>query len=212
MTQELSELALENTKRLERLINDLLDLESSDSGELRLTIGRFELRQLLERNLHAVAPFAASMSVGLRLETDVERADAMVDADRFGQIVSNLLSNAIKHSRPDCDVALSLHERDDMWRVEVHNQGNPIPESFRARMFQRFAMADASDARKRGGTGLGLAIARALVERMDGRIDYTSDDSGTRFFVELPRAKPLPSRAPENSQPLGSLPHPPADS
>lgn len=219
MTQELSELALENTKRLERLINDLLDLESSDSGQLRLTLGRFDLRQLLERNIHAVMPFAASLGVGLRFETEMAEAEALVDADRFGQIISNLLSNAMKHSRPDCDVVLSLYEQANNFLVEVHNQGNPIPERFRSQMFQRFAMADASDARKRGGTGLGLAIARALVERMDGKIDYLSDEQGTRFFVELPRPKPQGSRAPrggasvpcvsEPSRPWGCVPSAP---
>jgi len=187
MTKELSELALENTKRLERLINDLLDLESSDSGQLRLDIATCDLCPLLARTLRSVSPFAASYGVGLRFESEMRSAECRVDADRFGQVISNLLSNAIKHSGAETDVVMRLFATSDVYRIEVENSGNPIPESFRPRMFQRFAMADASDSRKRSGTGLGLAIAKALVERMHGRIDYVSGGGVTQFFVELPR-------------------------
>jgi PAS domain S-box-containing protein len=196
MTKELSELALDNTKRLERLINDLLDLESSDSGQLRLTVGAFDLRPLLEKTLRQVTPFATTLGVGLGFESKVQVAECQVDADRFVQVVSNLLSNAIKHSRSGNDVVLRLESAGEWWRVEVQNTGNPIPESFRSRIFHRFAMADASDSRARGGTGLGLAIAKALVERMGGRIDYISEVDTTRFFVELPQSRGALSNSP----------------
>jgi PAS domain S-box-containing protein len=192
MLRELSELALDNTKRLERLINDLLDLESSDSGQLRLALGKHDLKPYLEKTVRAVTPFASTQGVAIRFETDVQSAPCWVDADRFEQIVTNLLSNAIKYSGAETDVVLRLSARNEHWHIEVENTGTSIPESFRPRMFQRFAMADASDSRRRGGTGLGLAIAKALVERMDGRIDYSSSGGTTRFFVDLPR-KSIPS-------------------
>ena len=189
MTKELSELALDNTKRLERLINDLLDLESSDSGQLRLTVASYDLCQLLEKTLRQVTPFATTLGVGLSFETQEPVAECQVDADRFAQVISNLLSNAIKHSRTGSDVILRLESTAELWRIEVQNSGLPIPENFRSRIFQRFAMADASDSRTLGGTGLGLAIAKALVERMGGRIDYISAAGATRFYIELPRKR-----------------------
>ncbi|MGC4066138.1 MAG: PAS domain-containing protein [Polyangiaceae bacterium] len=192
MLRELSELALDNTKRLERLINDLLDLESSDSGQLRLALGKHDLKPYLEKTVRSVTPFASTQGVAIRFETDVQSAPCWVDVDRFEQIVTNLLSNAIKYSGAETDVVLRLSATDEHWHIEVENTGTSIPESFRPRMFQRFAMADASDSRRRGGTGLGLAIAKALVERMDGRIDYASSGGTTRFFVDLPR-KSTPS-------------------
>jgi PAS domain S-box-containing protein len=192
MLRELSELALDNTKRLERLINDLLDLESSDTGQLRLSLGRHDLRPYLEKTVRAVTPFASTQGVAIRFEADVDAAPCWVDVDRFEQVVTNLLSNAIKHSGAETDVVLRLSGTETHWHIEVENTGTSIPESFRSRMFQRFAMADASDSRRRGGTGLGLAIAKALVERMDGKIDYASSGGTTRFFVDLPR-KSTPS-------------------
>jgi PAS domain S-box-containing protein len=195
MTKELSDLALDNTKRLERLINDLLDLESSDSGQLRLTVEVCDLGHLLEKTIRQVTPFAASLGIGLSFESQVAKAECRVDADRFVQVISNLLSNAIKHSRTGSEVVVRLAELAESWYIEVQNTGNPIPESFRARIFQRFAMADASDSRTLGGTGLGLAIAKALVERMGGKIDYESVDDVTKFFIELPRKHSTSIRA-----------------
>jgi signal transduction histidine kinase len=71
----------------------------------------------------------------------------------------------------------------------VRDHGSGIPEAFRHRIFQKFAQADASDARAKGGTGLGLSITQAMVERMGGRIGFTSEPGVlTVFFVEMPQA------------------------
>jgi signal transduction histidine kinase len=73
----------------------------------------------------------------------------------------------------------------DTIRVEIADRGSGIPESFRPRMFQKFAQADSSDTRAKGGTGLGLSIAKSLIESMGGSIDYDSSAAGTTFHVTL---------------------------
>jgi signal transduction histidine kinase len=101
--------------------------------------------------------------------------------------LTNLLSNATKFSPRGGTVQVRLTHEDGRVRVTVSDQGPGIPEEFRARIFQKFAQADASDSRQRGGTGLGLSIARALVEKMGGRIGFdTETGQGTMFYFDLP--------------------------
>lgn len=190
--QDLTRMALENANRLARLIDDLLDLAKTESAQLRLELQPHDLCLLVTQALAAIAGFAQTHQVAVRTEVQSSAAPAWVDADRLIQVVLNLLSNAVKYSHPGADVTLRLVPRDGFWRLEVENHGPDIPEAFRARIFQKFAMADGSDTRARGGTGLGLAISKALIERMGGQIDYRSGGGTTAFFVDLPRAKEHP--------------------
>ena len=189
---ELSRLALDNANRLARLIDDLLDLAKAESAQLRLDMGPADLQQLLGRALESVAPFAQSHQVELRFTPAPAQAPVRVDGDRMIQVILNLLSNAVKYSAAGAQVLVRLAPGGLGWRLEVENHGPAIPEAFRARIFQKFAMADGSNTRVRGGTGLGLAISKALVERMEGLIDFDSNESRTIFSVELPRLGEVP--------------------
>ncbi len=189
---DLARMALENANRLARLIDDLLDLAKTESAELRLDLQPHDLRHLMAQALEGIAGFAQTHQVALSPSWDVATAPARVDGDRLIQVVLNLLSNAVKYSTPGDTVQLRLARRERRWRLEVENHGPEIPEAFRSRIFQKFAMADGSDTRARGGTGLGLAISKALVERMGGTIDYHSKGGSTLFWVELPLAEEIP--------------------
>jgi hypothetical protein len=103
------------------------------------------------------------------------------------QVLNNLLSNAAKFSPSGGEVTLRLMPAEEEWvRLSVQDRGPGIPESFRPRVFQRFAQADSSDRRQRGGTGLGLSISKAIVDRLGGRIGFETGPGGTTFHVELP--------------------------
>ena len=184
---ELTRLALENANRLARLIDDLLDLAKAESAQLSLQVGPANLHALLTEALQSVAPFALSHQVGLTYLPTVPEAPVLADGDRLIQVILNLLSNAVKYSAAGTQVLVRIAPGGLGWRLEVENHGPPIPEAFRSRIFQKFAMADSSDTRARGGTGLGLAISKALVERMGGTIDFDSTEARTIFSVELPR-------------------------
>jgi PAS domain S-box-containing protein len=189
--KELVTIAQENSERLLRLINDILDLERMESGLLTFNLAPQELGMLIKQAIVTQRGYAAQYGVHLEASLEAPDAQAMVDADRFLQVLANLLSNAIKFSPEGEKVRVRLERLEGRLRVSVEDQGPGIPESFRQRIFQKFAQADGSDTRRKGGTGLGLSITRALVERLGGTLDFvTQEGEGTTFRVVLPEWKP----------------------
>jgi len=101
--------------------------------------------------------------------------------------MTNLISNAAKFSPEGAVVEVTVVDLGAQVRVGVHDRGPGIPESFRSRMFSRFAQADMSITREKGGTGLGLAICKRLLELMGGRIGFDGrEGGGTTFWFDLP--------------------------
>ena len=191
--QRLIEMANHNGKRLAHLIDDILDIEKLESGQLMFHWQVVELKPLILQSVEANQPFAASFSVSLTLGAAVEtlNSDERVEVDpvRFAQVMANLISNACKHSPPGASVEISAQQVENRWlEVSVTDEGSGIPWSFQSRVFERFAQADGSDRRRTGGTGLGLAITKSLVEEMRGSIGFRSAPShGSCFYVRLPK-------------------------
>jgi PAS domain S-box-containing protein len=180
-------IAKNNCERLIRLINDILDSEKIESGKMRFELQPTELEPLLEQALVSNEGFAQQHGVKLVLGKTEAPIQVCVDSDRLIQVVTNLLSNAIKFSLPGSAVQVTLRTQAGRARVEISDNGPGIPDEFRQRIFQKFSQADSSDTRQKGGTGLGLSISKAIIERMDGTIGFTTENQvGTTFFFELP--------------------------
>ncbi len=183
----LVDIAKNNCERLIRLINDILDTEKIESGQMRFEPRVLELRPLLEQALTANASFAAQHNVKVNLEAPEESLRADVDGDRLTQVITNLLSNAVKFSPSGGAVRVHVARAGDRVRIEVIDCGPGIPDAFRHRIFEKFSQADSSDTRPKGGSGLGLNISKAIVERLGGKIGFTTEVGvGTTFHFELP--------------------------
>ena len=182
-------IAQHNSQRLSLLINDLLDMDKLNAGQMRFDLQAHPLQTLLEQALQANQTYADEYLVHWRLLAVPENATLRVDAQRFSQVMANLLSNAAKHAPANSAVEIHSSVLGQQLRIEVRDYGSGIPEAFRPRIFSKFAQADSSDRRQLGGTGLGLAISRELVERMHGQIGFSCEPGqGTRFWFSLPSA------------------------
>ncbi len=191
--QTLVDIALKNSERLVRLINDILDMEKIEAGRMAFDLRDSDVASLLLQAVDANRGFAHQYGQTIALEMPPAHGglSVRVDVDRFQQVVTNLLSNAIKFSPENGTVSLRAEALGERIRVSVTDRGPGIPEAFRSRVFSKFAQADSSDTRKKGGTGLGLSIAKAIVEKMGGSMGFfTEEGKGTTFFFDLPLLAP----------------------
>jgi len=180
-------IAHSNSKRLVRLINDILDIEKIESGQVVLNFRRIDVRALAEQVIEANRAYADGFGVTVRLDADSQAVDVSADPDRLAQVVTNLLSNAIKFSPQGGEVVVATEQHGDLIRISVRDHGNGIPAEFKPRVFEKFAQADATDARQKTGTGLGLSIVEQIVTRLGGRVSFDdADGGGTVFCVDLP--------------------------
>ncbi|NEQ52270.1 MAG: PAS domain S-box protein [Leptolyngbya sp. SIO3F4] len=185
--QEMLEIALNNTERLTRLINDVLDLERIESGRIKMIKVRCQVADMLKQAAQAMMPMAQAQEVALKVVST--NTHIYADPDHLEQTLTNLLSNAIKFSPRGETVLLKAIDQPHQVLFKVTDHGRGIPEDKLETIFERFQQVDASDTRKHGGTGLGLAICREIVQHHKGRIWVTSiHGQGSTFCFTLPKA------------------------
>ncbi len=178
-------IAVSNSDRLVRLINDILDLERMESGRAPLNFRSSFLNELAQQVVDAMQPMADAASIRLLVRTEVTPVE--VDPDRVLQVITNLLSNAIKFSQPDAKVLVETSPVEGGATLSVMDEGRGIPTDKLESIFDRFQQVDASDSRQKGGTGLGLAICRTIVQQHGGRIWAEHNaDRGSTFRIFLP--------------------------
>jgi len=192
--QNVLRIAITNTERLIRLINDILDLERMKSGKIAMQKVKCNTAKILNQAVESMQALADRAQIKLIAQTlDVE---IWADPDRLLQTFTNLLSNAIKFSESSSNVWIntelkkSENSHFDLILFTVKDQGRGIPTDKLHLIFERFQQVDASDSRKKGGTGLGLAICRHIVEQHEGKIWAESVlGEGSTFHILLPCEK-----------------------
>jgi PAS domain S-box-containing protein len=194
--QRMLDIAISNTDRLVRLINDILDLERIDSGHVELNRAVVESGSLMTEAIEGIQGFADRE--GVKVVYDVEHEKLWGDHDRLIQALTNLLSNAVKFSEAGKKVRLSGSRSGSMFTFVVEDQGRGIPASHLESIFERFKQVDASDSRNKGGTGLGLAICRSIVTAHGGKIwAESTEGKGTTFSFTVPMHEQFEQRVVE---------------
>jgi signal transduction histidine kinase len=190
-------IAVENTDRLVRLINDILDIERLESGKVTVEQLECDLAGLMMGASETMQAMANDN--GVKLVVEPYQTKVWADSDRCLQVLTNLLSNAIKFSNRDGEVRLfAEHTGDDgKWvKISVKDNGRGIPPDSVGKIFERFGQVDASDSREKGGTGLGLPICKTIVEQHGGMLWVESEvGKGSTFLFTLPTEPPAEASA-----------------
>lgn len=181
------EIAAKNSARLADLINDILDLQKFEAGEMHYNPRALDVRQLITEAVQSSQGHAEALAIDLQTDMpDVDDVFINGDEARLMQVLGNIISNALKFSNPGGTVKVGFRTLGNKARIWVEDTGIGIPDGSHEKVFDQFSQIDGSDQRRAGGTGLGMNISRQIVEQHGGRIDYVSTlGEGTTFFVEL---------------------------
>ena len=176
-----------NTRRLARLVGNLLDITKIDAGFMRPKFTYVDIVALLQKMVDSVKPYAARRKLNMTFEPRAGRRVVRTDAEFVERIVINLLSNAIKYTQEGGMVRVSCQDSLRNFVISVKDDGDGIPDNMKEIIFDRFRQVNNSLARSSEGCGIGLALAKSLAELLDGRIWVESEQGcGSTFFVELP--------------------------
>jgi len=175
-------------RRLERLVEDLLELARAESTKLELEPRSLDLVAFCRAALEGLEARFAEKRIDVAL-LDRGAGHALADPDALEHVLSNLLDNALKYTEPGGHVEIEIADAGERVRLCVRDTGIGIPEADRARIFERFYRVDKARSSALGGTGLGLAIVKHLVRAMQGEVSVESTPGvGSSFHVHLPRA------------------------
>jgi PAS domain S-box-containing protein len=198
-------LIVDESERLNRIVNEILLANQLDAGRLDLMEEPFDPGDLVERVVDAAREHRPP-GIRLSIEVSDEVPAVAADRDRVRQVLVNLVENAIKYSPDGGLVEVGVQETEGTVCFHVKDEGLGIPADEQARIFEKFYRLDPEMTRGIGGTGLGLYICSELLERMDGRIWVESKEgAGSTFSFELPAADQVAAARPladarENSE------------
>lgn len=188
ITKQFLQIILDESTRLTRLINELLELSKIESGHVQFQHEPVDLIALVERTAKRYNHQAEQAGLTIRTELPAEAVEMEGDGDRVQQVLINLIGNAITYTPTGGSVTVGVEDRGDEVMLRVSDTGIGIPEEDLPRLFERFYRVDKARARRSGGTGLGLAIVKHIVEVHQGRVEVVSKvGQGSCFRVYLPK-------------------------
>ena len=183
--KQFAQTIVENARRMQRLVDDLLDLSRIESGTWRPEPRTLEVGAAARDAWASFAERAAARQV--RFEPPGKPVSVRADADALRQIFTNLFDNALRHTPPGGSIRVAAERAGNDTIVRVSDTGSGIPADHLPRIFERFYRVDPGRSRQEGGTGLGLAIVKHLVEAHGGRVDALSElGRGTTVRLSLP--------------------------
>lgn len=188
--KEIAQIIYEESLRMGRLVNELLDLARLEAGHFQLHKETLEVASFVEKVVRKFQGLARDEGIDLKLEIAKNLNPIYVDPDRLEQVLTNLIHNAIRHTPKQGFVKINIKPYLTGIRFDIEDNGSGIPEEDIPFVFERFYKADKARTRGRSGTGLGLSIVKNIIEAHNGQISVRSKlNEGTTFTFFLPNGK-----------------------
>jgi two-component system sensor histidine kinase/response regulator len=180
----------ETAKRMAEMVQNLLDANRIERGEMKLNLAPTELSSLVFSVVETQRPRATAKHQTIHLPTEMPPVHALVDPDVMTQVVENLVSNAVKYSPTGKNIFVRLKKETQAIRIEVQDEGPGLNAEDQKKLFGKFARLSAKPTGGEHSTGLGLSIVKRMVEAMNGKVWCESEiGTGATFIVELPGAR-----------------------
>ncbi len=177
----------QNTYRLLRLINNLIDITKIDGASFKIKLINFDIVKTVEDISISVAEFIEHNGITLTFDTEIEEKIIACDPDSIERIILNLLANAVKYGKESGSIFVDIFLEKNYVCISVKDTGIGIPEDMCNLIFDRFTQVDTSLKRSNEGSGIGLALVKSLVEMHGGNISVKSKlGEGSEFIIRLP--------------------------
>lgn len=184
--RELVEIAAKNGERLIHLINDIVDIEKIESGQMIYKYEELNINSVVEEAIVSVSKSAKKEGIDINLIKKSPGVFVKVDHERLLQVLINLLSNALKFTPRGKHINVTIDVIDSMVRVSIIDYGSGVDKEFQDQLFQNFSQAGNAIQRTKG-TGLGLSISKSIITQFKGQIGFQPNETtGSIFYFDLP--------------------------
>ncbi|MFT5873936.1 MAG: signal transduction histidine kinase [Clostridium sp.] len=182
----------QNSYRLSKLINNIVDIAKIEAGFFELNLSNENIVEVIEDIVMSVTHFTQYKGLNIIFDTDVEEKIIACDLENIDRIVLNLISNAIKFSDKGDEIFVDIKDKNEFVEISVKDNGIGIEEKDLDMIFDRFKQVNKSLSRNTEGTGVGLSLVKSIVELHGGSIHVESEfGKGSKFTVKLPSGKVL---------------------
>ncbi|RSZ23850.1 ATP-binding protein [Staphylococcus haemolyticus] len=183
-------IVLDETKRLNRLVNELLNVARMDAEGLIVNKEKQPIKPLLSKMQMKYRQQAEDLELNMSLEPNIDDELWEYDADRIDQVLTNLIDNATRYTQPGDSISITTTTDDSYQTLYIKDTGSGISPEHLELVFDRFYKVEASRTRGKQGTGLGLFICKMIIEEHGGTIKVESKvNKGTTFIIKLPKPK-----------------------
>ncbi|EOD00542.1 sensor histidine kinase [Caldisalinibacter kiritimatiensis] len=177
----------QNSYRLLRLVNNIIDLSKIDAGYFKIKLQNYNIVSVVENIVLSVAEHVEEKGISLQFDTDIEEKVIACDPDKIERIMLNLLSNSVKFTDPGDSIDVSISDKGENVEIRVKDTGTGIPKEKLDYIFDRFKQIDKTLIRNYGGSGIGLSLVKSFIDMHKGNISVNSEyGKGTEFVIILP--------------------------
>ncbi|MBU3175823.1 HAMP domain-containing histidine kinase [Clostridium estertheticum] len=182
----------QNSYRLSKIINNIVDLSKIEAGFFKLNLSKHNIVTVVEETVMAAATLIEGKGLNITFDTDIEEKNIACDAERIKRIVLNLISNSIKFTESGDEIFVNVIDKNEFVEISIKDNGIGIEEKNLDVIFDRFKQVDKSLSRNAEGTGVGLSLVKSIVELHGGNIYAQSKfGEGSTFTIRLPAGKVL---------------------